>query len=135
MAPPGNLVEAWPDILSGAIARLKPATGSLLAGSTPQSLEGDLLTIQFPAAGKIQKEMCESNGRTDLIAAALSEQLGQPVRIKFALTTASEEGTPAKGGKANSQSRYDLLNDPAVKTILVGLDATVTGIEEDPGDS
>ena len=32
--------------------------------------------------------------------------------------------------KTNSQKRNELINDPAVKTILMGLDATITGIEE-----
>jgi DNA polymerase-3 subunit gamma/tau len=32
--------------------------------------------------------------------------------------------------KTNSKKRNELINDPAVKTILMGLDATITGIEE-----
>jgi len=34
-------------------------------------------------------------------------------------------------GKTRSQRKNELINDPAVKTILLGLDATITGIEED----
>ena len=33
--------------------------------------------------------------------------------------------------KTGSQKRNELINDPAVKTVLLGLDATITGIEED----
>ena len=36
-----------------------------------------------------------------------------------------------KRGKTTGQRRNELINDPAVKTILMGLDATITGIEED----
>jgi DNA polymerase-3 subunit gamma/tau len=32
--------------------------------------------------------------------------------------------------KTNSQKKSEIINDPAVKTILMGLDATITGIEE-----
>jgi hypothetical protein len=32
--------------------------------------------------------------------------------------------------KPNGQNRREILNDPAVKTVLLGLDATITGIEE-----
>ena len=39
------------------------------------------------------------------------------------------ETGPAQS-KTYSQKRTELLNDPAVKTVLMGLDATVTGIEE-----
>ena len=42
---------------------------------------------------------------------------------------------PATGNeqrtKTRSQRKNELINDPAVKTILLGLDATITGIEED----
>ncbi len=33
--------------------------------------------------------------------------------------------------KTNSQRNNEILNDPAVKTVILGLDATITGIEED----
>ena len=33
--------------------------------------------------------------------------------------------------KGISQKRNELMNDPAVKTVLLGLDATITNIEED----
>ena len=33
--------------------------------------------------------------------------------------------------KISSQKRNEIINDPAVKTVLMGLDATITGIEEE----
>jgi DNA polymerase-3 subunit gamma/tau len=33
--------------------------------------------------------------------------------------------------KSNSQRKNEILDDPAVKTVILGLDATITGIEED----
>ncbi len=33
-------------------------------------------------------------------------------------------------GKTSGQKRNELINDPAVKTVLMGLDATITGVEE-----
>jgi hypothetical protein len=33
--------------------------------------------------------------------------------------------------KTSSQRKNELINHPAVKTILMGLDATITGVEED----
>jgi hypothetical protein len=35
-----------------------------------------------------------------------------------------------KPSKTTGQKRNELLNDPAVRTVLMGLDATITGIEE-----
>jgi hypothetical protein len=67
------------------------------------------------------------------IQAVLAEQLSTPIRLKFETAageqpqTESGESQPAPG----SQKRNELLSDPAVKTVLMGLDATITGIEED----
>jgi DNA polymerase-3 subunit gamma/tau len=130
-AAPGNLVESWPEILAGIGARLGNGTVSLLNGSTPRALRGDTLTIEFPATGRIQKQMCESNGRAEQIAAVLSEHLGTSVRIKFELAGAPAGETDGREeAKPNGQKRYEILNDPAVKSILVGLEATITKIEE-----
>jgi hypothetical protein len=35
-----------------------------------------------------------------------------------------------KPSKTTGQMRQDLINNPAVRTVLMGLDATITGIEE-----
>jgi hypothetical protein len=81
----------------------------------------------------MQKRMCESNGRAEQIQALLGEQLSMPVRLKFE-TAAGEQTKPEPGAnqpKTSGQRRNELINDPAVKTVLMGLDATITGIEED----
>jgi hypothetical protein len=48
--------------------------------------------------------------------------------VKLQLEIAAEKEHDAK---SNAPKRNELINDPAVKTVLLGLDATVTGIEED----
>ncbi len=128
---PANLAESWPDILAALAETLGMGTISLLNGSTPKALAENVLTLEFPATGKMQKQMCEGNGRSEQIATALSDYLGQSLRIQFVLAAAPAGETTASNGKSGRPTRYDLLSDPAVKTILVGLDATVTGIEED----
>jgi DNA polymerase-3 subunit gamma/tau len=130
---PANLAEDWPQVLSAVAAKLGNGTASLLNGSMPRQLEGDTLIVEFPATGRMQKQMCESNGRAEQITAVLSEHLGRPIRIEFTLiagSQAEEEQDRAKT-RSNGQRRYEILNDPAVKSILVGLDATITGIEEE----
>jgi hypothetical protein len=130
-AVPDNLTESWPEILTMIGAQLGNGTVSLLNKSTLRGQQGDTLVIQFPPGGKVQKQMCESNGRAEQIAAALSEHLGTSVRIKFELADAPAAGTNSREKpKPNGQKRYEILNDPAVKSILVGLEATITKIEE-----
>jgi DNA polymerase-3 subunit gamma/tau len=126
-----SLVGSWPEILAAIGAKLGNGTASLMNGSLPRELKGDLLIVDFPASGRIQKQMCESNGRAEQIASVLSEHLGRPVRLKFEMIAEPQsEGTNGRE-KPNGQKRHEILNDPAVKTVLLGLDATITGIEED----
>ncbi|UCD50586.1 MAG: DNA polymerase III subunit gamma/tau [Phycisphaerales bacterium] len=125
---PAHLVASWPDVLASLEETLGKVTIGLLHDSAPKGPSGDVLTIEFPPTGKMQKEMCESNGRGERIAAALSDHLGRTVSVRFEVAAAE---TAEGSEKSNAQKRYELLTDPAVKTVLVGLDATVTGIEED----
>ncbi len=127
---PAELIEAWPEILAAISARLGNSTAGLMTGSTPRELKDNVLTVDFPTGNRIQKQMCESNGRADQIASVLSEHLGRPIRIRFEMIAEPQsEGTNGRE-KPNGQNRREILNDPAVKTVLLGLDATITGIEE-----
>jgi DNA polymerase-3 subunit gamma/tau len=130
-SPPIGLIEGWPEVLGLIGARLGNATAGLMTGSLPRELTGDTLIIDFPTSGRIRKQMCESNGRADQIASVLSEHLGRSVRIKFEMVAESSQSEDANGhAKPNGRKRNEILNDPGVKTVLLGLDATITGIEE-----
>jgi hypothetical protein len=102
----------------------------------PSRFEDGILTLEFGPSNYVQKSMCERNGRIEQIEALLSEQLATPVKLKLETTggerVQTESGTtPLKTG---SQRRNEIINDPAVKTVLMGLDATITGIEENKDD-
>ncbi|MBN2129594.1 MAG: DNA polymerase III subunit gamma/tau [Sedimentisphaerales bacterium] len=128
VAATNDLAERWPDVLAAIAGKLGNGTLGLLNGAVPKAVEGDTVTIEFPPTGKMQKEMCERNGRSDEIASALGDYLGGAVQIKFGIAETAEEEA-AGPARPTKQKRYEILNDPAVKTVIVGLDATVTGIE------
>jgi len=128
VAATDDLAERWPDVLAAIAGKLGNGTLGLLNGAVPRAVEGDTVTIEFPPTGKMQKEMCERNGRSEEIASALGDHLGAPVRVKFGIAEAAQEEAAGPAGPT-TQKRYEILNDPAVKTVIVGLDATVTGIE------
>jgi DNA polymerase-3 subunit gamma/tau len=129
-AAPADLIEVWPEILAAIGAKLGNGTAGLMTGSAPRELKDNVLTIDFPTGNRIQKQMCESNGRADQIASVVSEHVGRPIRIRFEMIAEPHsEGTNGRE-KPNGQNRREILNDPAVKTVLLGLDATITGIEE-----
>jgi DNA polymerase-3 subunit gamma/tau len=123
-----SIKDRWPNILK----LLGPGTGGLLGSAVPSRFEDDVLTLEFGQSNYVQKSMCERNGRIEKIEALLSEEFSTPVKLKLE-TTAGEQTqtepstTPQKTG---SQRRNEIINDPAVKTVLMGLDATITNIEE-----
>jgi DNA polymerase-3 subunit gamma/tau len=131
--PPTSSGEAmldWPEILAMIGPKLGNATAGLLSGTIARWLKDDALAIEFPAASKTPKAMCEGKERAERIAAALSEHFGKPIRIAYEIAAEPQTGGTKGPSRPNGQKRYEILNDPGVKTLLAGLDATITGIEE-----
>jgi len=127
---PGDLAANWPAMIDAVREKLGNGTAALLSGTSPRGFKGDVLFIEFPTATRI--EMCQSNGRPEQIAGVLSERLGRPVRIKCEAAAVGPQVEIAEGPakQPNTQKRYEILNDPGVKAVLGGLDATITKIED-----
>ena len=123
----------WQNIIQVLSETLGKSTGTLLGSAEASGFADGVLTIMFPAAAKASKQICESNGRAGKIEGVLQESFGAAVRLKFEV--AGDEGaaeqSPAKPGKTNAKQRADIINDPAVKTVLMELGGTITGIEQD----
>jgi DNA polymerase-3 subunit gamma/tau len=128
-----SIQNNWQNLLKEISKNLGPGTGGLLSSATPSRFEDGILTLEFASSGQKHKQMCESNGRAAKIQTFLSEQFSSPLEIKF--TVAAQEQSPdnitAEQSKGMTQKRNELMNDPAVKTVLLGLDAIITNIEED----
>lgn len=139
--PPGEgplpdlatLQQRWHALQETLQDRLGVGTASLIHNAQPVACTNGKLTLQFEPQNRIQKQMCETNGRAEQIQETLAVLLGSQVKLVF---TVNEPETPAGPEIVESPAtpprnrRAELLNDPAVKTVLLGLDATVTGIEE-----
>ena len=127
-----SLMDNWPAVLELIAHKLGGPTAGLLGAAVPKRFENGILALEFPASAKMQKQMCESNGRVEQVRALLSEQVSTPLTLSFELAqTPAQAKAEAKQTKPFAQKRNELINDPAVKTVLLGLDATVTGIDED----
>ncbi len=122
----------WESIIAALAEKTSQATSSLVHRARPASLDNGTLTLEFDAKAGFQKQMCEANGRPDQIQQALSEILGGQVRIVFTLgdTEAAEIQPTQEKTVRPSERRSEVLNDPAVRAVLLGLNATVTGIED-----
>jgi len=126
-----SIKDSWQEILKLITSKLGPGTGGLLSSAEPSRFENGILTLEFGPTAQMHKRICESNGRMEQIEALLSEELSTSIRLKFEIST-GEQRQPApnvKEQKIGSKKRYELANDPAVKTVLLGLDATIMGIE------
>ena len=122
-----SIKNNWREILTA----VGPSNAGLLACAQPVRFENGILTLEFGASAEVQKKMCESDGRVEQIEAALRKRLGKDIRIE--LQVANEQ--PGQADKPDSpatrsQKQNELLNDPAVKTVIMGLDATITNIED-----
>jgi DNA polymerase-3 subunit gamma/tau len=128
-----SIQDNWTNLLQDIAKNLGPSTSGLLSSAKPSHFTGDVLTLEFPPSSKMQKMMCESKDRKEQIRSFFSEEFSTDIEIKFAF--GQEEKTKPESTEAEtkgfSQRRNELMNDPAVKTVLLGLDATITGIEED----
>lgn len=131
-----SIKDDWQNILKIITAKLGNGTGGLLTSAEPTRFDNGLLTITFPASAEVQKKMCESNNRAAQIQSILSEHCGRDIEVKFETAAGMQtQTTPAANQpKTIGQKRAELINDPAVKTILMGLDATITGIDENQRD-
>ncbi|MCF7975064.1 MAG: DNA polymerase III subunit gamma/tau [Phycisphaerae bacterium] len=129
-----TLKAQWEEVLIGLADSLGPGTVSLLMKARPTQWDNGNLTLQFDPSAKVQKGMCESSGRADTIKNALQDCLGARFNLTFTLQDTGAPDAPEQPAQATAaeirQKRNDLLNDPGVKTVLVGLNATVTNIEE-----
>lgn len=127
-----SIRDNWESLLKVITDKLGPGTGGLLSSAIPAQFENGVLTLQFGASAGMLKKMCESNGRTEQIQAVLSEQLSMPLTLKLEISTEHQTKAEIKKNppKSTGQRRNELLNDPAVKAVLMGLDATITGVEE-----
>jgi DNA polymerase-3 subunit gamma/tau len=128
-----SIRDNWQNLLGIITARLGPGTSGLLSSAEPARFENSVLTLEFSASAKMLRQMCESNGRTEQIQAVLTENLSMPVKLKFETVTEHQTKAEIKKNppKTTGQRRNELINNPAVKTVLMGLDATITGVEED----
>jgi len=141
-APPASqdgdiqtLRTQWQGLLDSLAKALGPSTTTLLSKACPAHWKNGTLTLEFDPSAKVQKGMCENSERADAIKHALQQSLN--ARFHLVFTLQEQDASPEAAAqpadvtaKEIRQKRNDLLNEPGVKAVLVGLNATVTNIEE-----
>jgi DNA polymerase-3 subunit gamma/tau len=130
---PNSIKSNWQGILKIIADKLGQGTAGLLAAAQPASERDGVITLMFPSSCQMNKKMCESNGRLEQIQTLLADYCKKPVTVKLELSDSIvHQPAPAAGAPGTASRRQnELINDPAVKTVLLGLDATITGIDDE----
>ena len=126
-----DIKGSWQDILKVISAKLGNGTAGLLSTAEPVKFANDTLVLCFAGESQMSMEMCKSNGRTDQIQSVLSEYFSSPVQLELVSSLEIEEASMSSAQpKTPTELRKEILNDPAVKTIITGLGASIAKIEE-----
>jgi hypothetical protein len=104
----------------------------------PIAYQNGLLTLAFninDPSSKMYVTVCEQPGTKDRLQTAFSEVLGTPIVIKTVVqqieTQAAASAFKPKGARTSQKELDEILSDPAIKMLQLGLNARVTGVEED----
>ena len=124
-----SIKSSWPSVLKLITDKLGNGTGGLLSKAEPARFENGLLTLAFSSSAEVFKKMCDSNGRTEQIQSLLGEYFGTPVRLEFETSADKQTNAVPKPPSLISQRHNELINDPAVKMVLMELDATITDVD------
>ncbi|NIA17269.1 MAG: hypothetical protein GWO86_02865, partial [Planctomycetes bacterium] len=124
--------DGWQDILAYVKAKATVRITDLLQKATPKQLRGSVLVLSFSASDAFSKNLCESNPRAGKIQSLLSDAVGNKINVVFELDPSEQQKkTPRPAGARTGKKQMDAAaNTPAVKTVLLGLEASIIEVEE-----
>ena len=118
----------WQSILESVKGK-NTATGGFLDSAEPVNWEDNELTLIFPQSAGFAKQMSEK--RKGQIEQLLSDAIGLEIKVRIETVALQADEAQASGEAQSDRKNQDqALSDPAVRTVLSGLNATVTGIDK-----
>ena len=100
-APPDveleQLQEAWARTIVPAVAEKSIPISTVLGEARPAELDGDTLTIEFPASASFHRQLAEEPKNTTMLRDALYEVTGRKLAITFAVGEADGEDAEPEG--------------------------------------
>ncbi len=136
---PEDLLTRWPEFFNRLNQKV-PGMAHFLEHASPVELRNNTLVMGFPPSASFTKTMFE--GRIAKFSEAIGSLLGTPIQLRCSMIDAP---SPARSNAAAESSSgmvpgrmSEVLNDPAVRTLLAGLNAKITSVEtleEDSTDS
>lgn len=125
-----SIKSSWQAVLAVVQRHLGSGTRPLLSCAVPTAFEDGVLTLTFEPSAKMQKKMCESNDRLQALQSLLNKYTSAPIMVKLEIAP-QQSGLelPQRPPAGRIAAENDIINHPAVKSVLVGFDATITAIE------
>jgi DNA polymerase-3 subunit gamma/tau len=100
-APPDveleQLQEAWARTIVPAVAEKSIPISTVLGEARPAELDGDTLTIEFPASASFHRQLAEEPKNTTMLRDALYEVTGRRLAIAFAVGEGGDDDAEAEG--------------------------------------
>jgi DNA polymerase-3 subunit gamma/tau len=100
-----QVVDAWQRTIVEAVRERSIPVASLLAEARPTELEGDTLTLEFPAGADFHRKQVAEPGNIGVLRDALYEVTGR----KLAVVLETGEGDPSTEDDAEPQSEDDWI--------------------------
>jgi len=125
-----ELKAKWDKILNLAKTTLNPRIAGMLQKAVPTTLAANSLSLSFKSDDEFAKNLCQSGPRADIIRKLLSDALGRKITVKFEVDSKSKPAGKVRppGARMSKKVIDDLANSPAVKTVLLGLNANIVDV-------
>lgn len=124
-----TIKQKWPQIIDAA-RKANSSVATAISTTIPQGLKDGVLTLALGAGDDFKMDMCKK--RQPQIESFLTEATSSDVRLKFTFSDSIAETPPEtakKDSRLSTQQREEVLNAPAIKTLISGLNATVRNID------
>ena len=107
-----SLQEAWARTIVPAVAEKSIPTSSIFGEARPADLEGDTLTVEFPANADFHRKLAEDPKNATLLKDALYEVTGRRLALAFALGEGGETLDEEQGDEPVGEEKFlELLKE------------------------
>jgi DNA polymerase III subunit gamma/tau len=102
-----QLQDAWQRTVLPALEQRSIPTASVLREARPSRLDGDTLTLEFPAAASFHRQLAEEPKNSTMLGEALYEVTGRRLTLEFAV---GENGEEAEESGEEATSEEEILS-------------------------
>jgi DNA polymerase-3 subunit gamma/tau len=106
-----QLQEAWARTIVPAVAEKSIPISTVLGEARPAELDGDTLTIEFPASASFHRQLAEEPKNTTMLRDALYEVTGRRLAIAFAVGEGADGEDAEPEGPAGEEHFLELMKE------------------------